>query len=310
MSFTQPLTDSPVLFGEILFDRFPDGREVLGGAPFNVAWHLRGFGLDPVMISRIGKDSRGEEIRRIMATWGMKTSHVEVDELYPTGCVIARIRSGEPEFLIEPHQAYDRIGSGVDHAHPDLDRAMVLYHGTLALRGDASWQTLRRIREGGNVPAFVDVNLRPPWWIPERTEWCLDNARWVKLNSGELAELTGMEAGGEVACVEAAMKLAASRSIECVIVTRGDQGAILVGADGLQARTDAVPVPEVVDTVGAGDGFSAVAILGLVQRWDPARILERAGCFAAEICRMRGATSADPALYRRHLEQWRKAGGE
>jgi len=47
MSFTQPLTDSPVLFGEILFDRFPDGREVLGGAPFNVAWHLRGFGLDP-----------------------------------------------------------------------------------------------------------------------------------------------------------------------------------------------------------------------------------------------------------------------
>ncbi|MEM7234470.1 MAG: hypothetical protein AAF517_19985, partial [Planctomycetota bacterium] len=42
----------PVVFGEVLFDRFPDGRSILGGACFNVAWNLRGLGLDPLFVSR------------------------------------------------------------------------------------------------------------------------------------------------------------------------------------------------------------------------------------------------------------------
>jgi len=37
------------IFGEVLFDQFPDGQQVLGGAPFNVAWHLQAFGLHRVL---------------------------------------------------------------------------------------------------------------------------------------------------------------------------------------------------------------------------------------------------------------------
>ena len=49
----------PLIFGEVLFDVYPDGTEILGGAPFNVAWHLQGFGVSPLMISRVGKRIAG-----------------------------------------------------------------------------------------------------------------------------------------------------------------------------------------------------------------------------------------------------------
>ncbi|NIR30149.1 MAG: carbohydrate kinase, partial [Gammaproteobacteria bacterium] len=53
----------PVVFGEVLFDQFEDGDAVLGGAPFNVAWHLQGLGLRPFFASRIGEDRLGERVR-------------------------------------------------------------------------------------------------------------------------------------------------------------------------------------------------------------------------------------------------------
>ena len=56
-------TGQPVVFGEVLFDIFPDGSRVLGGAPFNVAWHLQAFGCAPLFVSRIGEDENGEQVR-------------------------------------------------------------------------------------------------------------------------------------------------------------------------------------------------------------------------------------------------------
>ena len=50
----------PLIYGEILFDIFPGDKKVLGGAPFNVAWHLQGFGLAPLFMSRIGEDAEGD----------------------------------------------------------------------------------------------------------------------------------------------------------------------------------------------------------------------------------------------------------
>lgn len=56
----------PVMFGEVLFDHFPDGHVVLGGAPFNVAWHLQAFAKAPMIVSRVGNDPLGHQIRQSM----------------------------------------------------------------------------------------------------------------------------------------------------------------------------------------------------------------------------------------------------
>jgi len=64
---------SPLIFGEVLFDCFPDGSAVLGGAPFNVAWHLHGMGLAPLMITAVGDDEHGKLVLEKMKQ--LKKSH-------------------------------------------------------------------------------------------------------------------------------------------------------------------------------------------------------------------------------------------
>ena len=60
MNKRKSLPGKPVIFGEVLFDVFPEeGNMVLGGAPFNVAWNLQAMGLAPHLVSRIGRDELG-----------------------------------------------------------------------------------------------------------------------------------------------------------------------------------------------------------------------------------------------------------
>lgn len=80
----------PAIFGEVLFDYFPDGQRILGGAPFNVAWHLQAFKQRPKFISRIGADQSGCEVSKAMDSWGMDRTSLQIDPVHPTGKVQAQ----------------------------------------------------------------------------------------------------------------------------------------------------------------------------------------------------------------------------
>ncbi|MGB5338517.1 MAG: PfkB family carbohydrate kinase, partial [Gammaproteobacteria bacterium] len=97
---------SVCIFGEVLFDHFPDGKHVLGGAPFNVAWHLQAFGLTPRFISRVGADAEGESVLAAMRDWGMDTQAVQIDAQRPTGRVSVQIVDDEPAYDIVADCAY------------------------------------------------------------------------------------------------------------------------------------------------------------------------------------------------------------
>jgi len=103
----------PVIFGEVLFDCFPDGNSVLGGAPFNVAWHLQAFGLSPVVITSIGDDELGTKVKSAMMDWNMNTAGLQLDPLHPTGSVDIEFKDGEPRYTIVEHRAYDYIDAGL-----------------------------------------------------------------------------------------------------------------------------------------------------------------------------------------------------
>ena len=292
----------PVIYGEVLFDCFEDGEAVLGGAPFNVAWHLQGFGLAPHFISRIGRDPLGERILEAMAAWGMDGGGIQRDAALPTGEVTVRTVDGEPDFDIRSDQAYDHIrADDARHGVREISPA-ILYHGTLALRAEGSRRALHVLVSAfPHVPRFVDINLRPPWWTPPVVGESLHGASWVKLNRDELATLGG---AGEGADVEpAARDFRRRHALDALIVTRGAQGALLCTEKDLLAAPPVV-VEDLVDTVGAGDAFSAVAILGRLRGWAPHTILERAAQFAADLCRVRGATLHDPDFYQTHLRRW------
>ncbi|MFV2055938.1 MAG: PfkB family carbohydrate kinase [Thiohalomonadales bacterium] len=294
----------PTIFGEILFDRFPDGHSVLGGAPFNVAWHLQGFGFSPLMISAVGNDAGGIEIQDRMQQWGMDCAGIQKSENYPTGEVEVEFSSGEPSYDIRENRAYDHID--VNQASDILNKSngSLLYHGTLAIRSAQSRQTLQKILSIMACAVFVDINLRPPWWNREQIVTSLSGARWVKLNLEELMiVMDATNDDDERVAKTVAASFFEKYDLSLLIVTLGERGAFLITDEGL-VEADPVVGVDVVDTVGAGDAFSSVMICGLLFEWPLVTTLQRGLAFAAAICQIQGATSIDRGLYGGFLDRW------
>lgn len=323
------MSGQPVIFGEVLFDCLPSGDEVLGGAPFNVAWHLAGFGLQPLTISRVGDDARGRRVFEAMADWGMSTAGIQVDADHPTGVVTVSLDGGQPSYTIEADQAYDQIDATEAVAATAGHRLSLLCHGTLALRSARSRAALESLRDGLGLPAFLDVNLRAPWDDAQLVRAQLAAASWVKVSDDELLWISrrvrgrdepveaAPEAGGAPVehdhLEEAAWQIAAAVGLRWLVVTEGERGAFAAGevagdSSGRSetVRIEAASVDDMVDTVGAGDGFTSVCIVGLLRGWSLPTTLHRAARFAAQLCGQNGATSTDRRLYEGTLETWRR----
>lgn len=285
------------IFGEVLFDNFPDGSRVLGGAPFNVAWHLQAFGQAPHFISRFGMDVAGDEIAALMADWGMSQAGVQIDNQHPTGSVRVDIINGEPHYDIVANSAYDFIDKTLLEPTPTHG---ILYHGSLAIRNPVARAALQAVKSKHQGKIFIDVNLRDPWWQKETLFPLLHDAHWVKLNEAELAELCS-----EKSDLETMMHAFCTQfAIETLVVTRGANGAI--ACDKQQLISVKPPATTtVVDTVGAGDAFASLLLLGLSKQWSITTTLERAQAFACELVARRGATVADKEFYRLFSTQWR-----
>lgn len=288
---------SPVIFGEVLFDCFPDGVSVLGGAPFNVAWHCQAFGLSPLLVSRVGNDSLGEKITTAMRDWGMDMSGLQQDVSHPTGVVDVRFNDGEPSYDIVENSAWDFID--VDQL-PNVDGDGMLYHGSLALRSDASNAALQQLRRSGRS-VFVDINLRPPWWQQQRVRQMIRNAQRLKLNEDELQQIApqGLD-------VEQGMDYIINElSVEQLIVTRGERGVIAVEGDSKPLMVTPPEKTVVNDTVGAGDAFSSIMLLGQYQGWSLKDSLQRAQSFASAVVGIQGATINDRSFYEPFISAWK-----
>ncbi|MFA5984935.1 MAG: PfkB family carbohydrate kinase [Methylococcaceae bacterium] len=285
------------IFGEVLFDNFQDGSRVLGGAPFNVAWHLQAFGLAPNFISRIGNDLPGQEISNLMASWGMLQSGLQTDNAHATGSVQVQLINGEPHYEIVTNSAYDFIDA---EALNPLATEGILYHGTLALRNSSSLAALNTLKSRHHGPIFIDVNLRSPWWDTNQLIPLLADATWVKLNVAELYAL-----GFQDPNLETAMQAFHSQfGLQLLILTQGEKGAVV--CDAQQGFHSLPPTANntMVDTVGAGDAYAAVTVLGLSQQWPLSTTLTRAQAFASAIVGQHGATVPHQEFYQAFLESW------
>ncbi|MEI6267412.1 MAG: carbohydrate kinase [Methylococcaceae bacterium] len=294
----KPVKTQPIaIFGEVLIDQFPDGLQVLGGAPFNVAWHLQAFGLAPCLISRIGHDVVGESIWQAMTAWGMAVESVQIDPDYPTGTVDVTFNDGEPHYEILADQAYDFIAAQPLNLANDY---RVLYHGTLALRNGVSKHALNVLKEHHTGKVFIDVNLRAPWWHKESVEQCLSKAHWVKLNHEELRQL----APKQNTLQETMHLFLANYSLDVLIVTCGSSGAMALNKTGEFVEVTPTENLTIVDTVGAGDAFSAVLLLGIQRDWSLSLTMERAQTFASALVTQRGATVKDLGFYQALIDEW------
>jgi fructokinase len=237
-----------------------------------------------------------------MEDWGLDASFLQTDPDHPTGRVRVMIENDEPHYDIIDESAYDFIQSGELGGVPTTG---LLYHGSLAVRHPSSAAALSALKGAHRGSIVLDANLRSPWWSRELLLPLLADADHVKLNEDELTLLSsGAPPESEAAGLGERMEAFARRhGLETLIVTRGARGALLWSA-GTVTTVAPSSGTSVVDTVGAGDGFASVFLLGLSQHWPTSVSLARARDFASALVARRGATIDDPAVYQQFLKAW------
>jgi fructokinase len=286
------MTTADVLcVGEVLWDSLPEGL-LLGGAPFNVACHLRATGANVSMVSRIGADRLGDEVIRRAKRYGVATELIQVDAGLPTGFVRVNVDdAGNPSYEIIAPAAWDAIESS-ETLLSRAAKARAIVFGTLAQRGETSRRTIQRLWDSRALMVF-DVNLRPPFEDVQIVKRSLERADVVKLSEDELTRIAGWFDLG--ATPRGAMSaLAVSFECAAVCVTRGSNGAALLH-DGVYSEHPGFDV-EVRDTVGAGDAFLAVLLAGLLNGASDEALLQHANLMGAYVVTQFGALPTDQGV--------------
>ncbi len=259
--------------GELLWDELPMGAR-LGGAPANFAVMAARLGVHGILASRLGEDARGEEARAVLASLPVDTQFVQSDPERPTGRVSVRLKDGQPEYTIHAPVAWDALE--LTPAWRQLaGRADAVCWGTLAQRDALSEQTIQGFLAATRADCLrvFDVNLRAPFFTAEAVVRSLAKATLLKGNEGEmphlllLAELPAATLYAEEDDAErtaaltsdARQFLSAYSTLDLVAITLGQHGSLLVTRDEV-VRHPGVPC-EVVDTVGAGDAFTAALVV-------------------------------------------------
>ncbi len=192
-------------------------------------------------------------------------------------------------------QAYDHIQFPEWHISPQV--FSLLYVGSLASRNEPSRCTIGRLMETSDLPRFVDINVRQPWFDRNFADELLTRAEWVKLNSDELSLLTDEPGGDEQRVRQAAEKFRERYQVEQLFITCGAQGAYAVDSRGQVEFADSPRPTPMTDAVGAGDAFAAAMIYGITRDFSLRRTLHSAAHFASRTCSLRGATTNDKAHY-------------
>lgn len=292
------------LFGEILADVFPD-ESILGGAPFNVARHLKAFGLHPVIITRTGSDALRDDLLKEMDRLGLDTSGVQRDPVYPTGRVQVHLEEGGHRFEILPDQAYDHIHAGMTHMMMLSLKPVLAYFGTLAQRGMESRLALDKFLNAAKCPRFLDINLRKSWYSKHTIRRSLLRADIVKMNEEELDIVASyFKLNGETPQKSAA-NLLRQFNLQQLLITCGEKGAWQINRKAEVVSAESVSLSQpIVDTVGAGDAFASILIIGLLNHWEPSVMLQRANQFASALCTVRGGAPQQLDFYIPFKVEW------
>lgn len=279
--------DLILCFGEALWDILPESEQP-GGAPLNVAFHLRQLGRTVAPVTTLGRDRRGDELLERMRGWGLDLRFTTRRSDRPTGIAEARLdKTGNAVFDLPAGAAWDEIK--LTEAQLDLAQdAAALVFGSLALREGKNWETLNELwRHAAGAFRVYDVNLRPPYTPFANVRKLAKQAHLIKLNLAELDQFTVAKDAGSLE--ERVRRFSGHTGCEFVCVTVGDQGAGLIWQDRWYWSESRMI--KVKDTVGAGDAFLAALVDGILRAGaDLPAVLDRACRLGEFVASREGAT--------------------
>lgn len=257
-----PIPHRILCIGEILWDCLPQGL-FLGGAPLNVAYHIKKLGGESSILSRIGADFLGDQSLLRIRNAGIDDSLIGRDPNLPTGYVDAILdENGDAQYHFPDEVAWDAI-----HRNPVNESWFsewdAIVYGTLALRHAPNREFVSRLLTNSPGLKVCDINLRPPFQDRMEILDIVAKANVLKMNQTEAAFLIGMRPGSMPAEV-LLRKVSDFFGDKPVCITLGGQGALYRSPGAMPIRAHA-PVVDVIDTVGSGDAFTAALVTALAD---------------------------------------------
>ena len=288
--------------GEVLWDLFPDG-ERFGGAPANFACHAAIQGADVTMLSAVGDDQNGHDAIGILSAYGVDVSLMQIIPDAPTGTVgVALDNNGKPTFVIHQGSAWDQLVWN-DAMASRITTADAVSFGTLGQRDTISRTTIRRTLRAAaakGIPCILDINLRPPFFDAEMIRDSVQLASILKLSDDELVEVCSACSISETSRQDVMLQgLLEFGNLDIVVLTRGKDGAVLVTPDDTVTQ-NGISV-NVIDTVGAGDSFTAAFLIGELRGESRKQNLRRSCEIAAATCAHSGAVPETKQNLEKHI---------
>jgi fructokinase len=269
--------------GEVLFDCLPEGPR-LGGAPANFAWVARELGMNGMAVSAVGTDEMGEEAVRQLREKGLPCVLSRVPA--QTGQVNVVLHNGIPSYLFSDNPAYGCIPLS-EEVLSWAAKADVVCFGTLAQFWPVTRKTVRAFLEQMRPEALriFDVNLRGNFYSRELVTELIGCSDVVKCNEDELPILS--DYAGVAERPEIYADYLFGKGVSCFIYTEGSRGSTIYTPE--EVSHQASPRVSVVDTVGAGDSFTAAFISAMARGCSLKKSHEIAVRVSSWLCTQEGA---------------------
>lgn len=277
-------------FGELLWDFLPSGK-VLGGAPANFIYRINSFGDTGTLLSKVGNDKAGKDIREALKNLAVSGENIQTDYEFPTGSVKVKVdEQGNADYNILTDVAYDHIEINTEMMEAFSEADCVCY-GTLVQRYGISKNTLRElIHEAPDVVKFLDINLRKKCYTANSVEDSLKMADILKTNDNELLitrELLGLQ---NEKLKDLAQETIEKYKLNILLCTLGENGAFCLTKEGDFFYDPGYQIA-LVDTVGCGDAFSSGFVHFYMNGYSIEEALQFGNAAGAKVATTTGATS-------------------
>jgi len=276
--------------GEILWDILPDGK-ILGGAPTNFAYHVANIGHKGIIISAVGKDPLGDEIIKTIARNNLSRDYIQVKSRKKTGRVeVEIVNKFKPHYIIHKNVAWDfiKFDNKLELLAKKVD---AVCFGSLAQRSLVSRYTIKRFVESvnNNTVKVFDVNLRQNYYSRPIIINSMKLCSILKFNEEELSIIINMLNLEKKKNEKDYCKLIIDEyDLKLMCLTKGKNGSLIMDrSDYFYYTGNRI---NIVDTVGAGDAFTAAMVIQYLNGENLEEISRSANFLGSWVASKRGPT--------------------
>lgn len=254
IDFTQNGTSEQ---GNSLFEANP------GGAPCNVLAMLSKLGHKTAFIGKVGNDSFGKELKRVLEEVGIDATHLYMDdEVHTTLALVHTFADGDRDFSFYRNPGADMMLTEEEIPEELINDTKIFHFGTLSMTHEgvraATKKALDMAKKAGAIISF-DPNLRPPLWdslenAKEQVLYGLNYCDILKISDNEIQWLTGEED-----YTDGVNWILERYQIPLILVSMGKEGSRAY-YDGKMVEVKPFLQKNTIETTGAGDTFGGCVL--------------------------------------------------